>query len=69
MKAVTIRVNDVEGVAGFVLPGDCVDVVLTRQQDKTVAAAWTGLCGGWGPAGTCSVKDAGPSQGLLPLRW
>jgi pilus assembly protein CpaB len=39
MKAVTIRVNDVEGVAGFVLPGDHVDVVLTRQQDKTVAAA------------------------------
>ncbi len=34
MKAVTIRVNDVEGVAGFVLPGDRVDVVLTRQQDK-----------------------------------
>jgi pilus assembly protein CpaB len=31
MKAVTIRVNDVEGVAGFVLPGDRVDVVLTRQ--------------------------------------
>ncbi len=39
MKAVTIRVNDVEGVAGFVLPGDHVDVLLTRQQDKTVAAA------------------------------
>jgi pilus assembly protein CpaB len=39
MKAVTIRVNDVEGVAGFVLPGDRVDVVLTRQQDKNVAAA------------------------------
>jgi pilus assembly protein CpaB len=38
MKAVTIRVNDVEGVAGFVLPGDRVDVVLTRQQDKNVAA-------------------------------
>jgi pilus assembly protein CpaB len=36
---VTIRVNDVEGVAGFVLPGDRVDVVLTRQQDKTAAAA------------------------------
>jgi pilus assembly protein CpaB len=34
MKAVTIRVNDVEGVAGFVLPGDHVDVVLTRQADK-----------------------------------
>ena len=38
MKAVTIRVNDVEGVAGFVLPGDRVDVVLTRQKDKNVAA-------------------------------
>ena len=39
MKAVTVRVNDVEGVAGFVLPGDRVDVVLTRQQDKNTAAA------------------------------
>jgi pilus assembly protein CpaB len=37
MKAVTIRVNDVEGVAGFVLPGDHVDVVLTRQVDKDTA--------------------------------
>jgi len=34
MKAVTIRVNDVEGVGGFVLPGDHVDVVLTRQLEK-----------------------------------
>jgi pilus assembly protein CpaB len=33
-KAVTIRVNDVEGVAGFVLPGDRVDVALTRQKDN-----------------------------------
>lgn len=32
MKAVTIRVNDVLGVAGFVLPGDRVDVMLTRTQ-------------------------------------
>jgi pilus assembly protein CpaB len=39
MKAVTIRVNDVEGVAGFVLPGDRVDVMLTRQQDKNAAAS------------------------------
>src|SRR4030095_5728523 len=31
MKAVTIRVNDVEGVAGFVLPGDRVDVLLTQN--------------------------------------
>jgi pilus assembly protein CpaB len=37
MKAVTIRVNDVEGVAGFVLPGDHVDVVLTRPGDKKVS--------------------------------
>jgi pilus assembly protein CpaB len=37
MKAVTIRVNDVEGVGGFVLPGDRVDVVLTRQIDKGAA--------------------------------
>ncbi|MFA6267314.1 MAG: Flp pilus assembly protein CpaB [Pseudolabrys sp.] len=34
MKAVTIRVNDVEGVGGFVLPGDHVDVVMTRTIDK-----------------------------------
>src|SRR5207302_524737 len=33
-KAVTIRVNDVDGVAGFVLPGDRVDVMLSRQIDK-----------------------------------
>ena len=38
MKAVTIRVNDIEGVGGFVLPGDRVDVVLTRQTDKTAAS-------------------------------
>jgi pilus assembly protein CpaB len=39
MRAVTVRVNDVEGVAGFVLPGDRVDVALTRQLDKTVATS------------------------------
>jgi pilus assembly protein CpaB len=38
MKAVTIRVNDVEGVAGWVLPGDRVDIVLTRQSDKAGAS-------------------------------
>jgi pilus assembly protein CpaB len=37
MKAVTIRVNDVDGVAGFVLPGDRVDVLMTRQLEKTTA--------------------------------
>ena len=38
MRAVTIRVNDVEGVGGFVLPGDHVDVGLTRQNDRTVGS-------------------------------
>ena len=33
-RAVAIRVNDVTGVAGFLTPGDRVDVVLTRQIDK-----------------------------------
>jgi pilus assembly protein CpaB len=37
MKAVTIRVNDVEGVAGFVLPGDRVDILLTRTGEKNNA--------------------------------
>jgi pilus assembly protein CpaB len=36
-KAATIRVNDIDGVAGFVLPGDRVDVMLSRQIDKTNA--------------------------------
>lgn len=31
MRGVTIRVNDVLGVAGFVLPGDRVDILLTRE--------------------------------------
>ena len=35
MRAVTVRVNDVEGVGGFVLPGDHVDVLLTRQQERS----------------------------------
>ena len=34
MRAVTVRVNDVEGVAGFILPGDHVDVLLTRQSSE-----------------------------------
>jgi pilus assembly protein CpaB len=33
MKAVTIRVDDILGVAGFVLPGDRVDILLTRSGD------------------------------------
>lgn len=33
-KAISIRVNDVLGVAGFVLPGDRVDVLLTRGRNN-----------------------------------
>ena len=33
-RATTIRVNDVNGVAGFVLPGDRVDVMLTRSNSS-----------------------------------
>lgn len=33
MKAVTVRVNEIDGVAGFVLPGDRVDVLVTRTTD------------------------------------
>lgn len=38
MKAVTIRVNDVGGVAGFVLPGDRVDILLTRHEKDSGAS-------------------------------
>ncbi|MBL4800512.1 MAG: Flp pilus assembly protein CpaB [Emcibacter sp.] len=34
MRATTIRVNDVKGVAGFIMPGDRVDVLLTRPSGK-----------------------------------
>ncbi|WP_120077079.1 Flp pilus assembly protein CpaB [Aurantiacibacter odishensis] len=36
MRAVSIPVNQVSGVAGFVLPGDVVDVMLTRDNITTV---------------------------------
>jgi len=39
MKAVTIRVNDVLGVAGFVLPGDRVDILLTKIEAARDAGA------------------------------
>ena len=34
-RAVTVRVDDVRGVAGFILPGDRVDVVLIRSENGT----------------------------------
>lgn len=38
MKAVSIRVNDVLGVAGFVFPGDRVDILLTRTTNDSGVA-------------------------------
>jgi len=34
MRAVTLRVNDVIGVAGFLLPGNRVDILATRRDNK-----------------------------------
>ena len=31
MRAATVRINDISGVAGFVKPNDTVDVLITRQ--------------------------------------
>ncbi len=39
MKAVTIRVNDVAGVAGFVQPEDRVDVFLTYNEKRNLPEA------------------------------
>ena len=36
-RAMTVRVNDVVGVAGFALPGNYVDVMVNAQQEKTGA--------------------------------
>ncbi|MGH6851822.1 MAG: Flp pilus assembly protein CpaB [Methylocella sp.] len=38
MRAVAIPVNDVRGVAGFVTPGDRVDVLLTRKETRGEAS-------------------------------
>jgi pilus assembly protein CpaB len=37
-RAVTVRVDDVRGVAGFVLPGDRVDVILIRTVNNGASA-------------------------------
>src|SRR6185437_6947876 len=41
MRAISIRVDDVVGVAGFVLPGDRVDVLLTRRTTTTADSLQT----------------------------
>lgn len=37
MRAVTVQVNDITGVAGFVFPGDRVDLLLTQQVGSQIA--------------------------------
>jgi len=34
-RAITVRVNDVIGVAGFALPGNYVDIIVSTQKDAT----------------------------------
>lgn len=34
MRAITIRVNDIVGVAGYIIPGDRVDMLLTRENGE-----------------------------------
>lgn len=43
MRAVSIRVNDVQGVAGFVLPGDHVDVYLSHDGGRGAGTAYVDL--------------------------
>ncbi len=38
MRAITVRVDDVVGVAGFLLPGNYVDVLATKVDRKTKKA-------------------------------
>ncbi len=47
MRVVTIPVNETDGVAGFVFPGDHVDLIYTHEVDK-----WE-----YPPAGTTSDDD------------
>lgn len=41
MRALTVRVDDVVGVAGFLLPGNRVDVLASRKQERNVATTET----------------------------
>jgi pilus assembly protein CpaB len=42
-RAITVRVDDVRGVAGFIMPNDHVDVVLIRTEGSTQRAAFSDL--------------------------
>jgi pilus assembly protein CpaB len=37
-RAITVRVNDVIGVAGFTLPGNYVDIIVSTEKDATPEA-------------------------------
>ena len=37
-RAITVRVNDVVGVAGFLLPGNRIDIISTRKKGKKVVS-------------------------------
>lgn len=37
-RAMTVRVNDVVGVAGFALPGNYVDILVSTQEERQAAA-------------------------------
>ena len=38
-RAITVRVNDVIGVAGFALPGNYVDIIVNTQRESSATAA------------------------------
>jgi pilus assembly protein CpaB len=38
-RAITVRVNDVVGVAGFALPGNYVDIIVSTQKDAAPGAS------------------------------
>lgn len=38
-RAIAVRVDDVSGVAGFVVPGDIVDIIYTREPEVTAATS------------------------------
>ena len=65
-KAMTIRVNDVDGVAGFVLPGDHVDVLLTQHPDKDKAPAIPTWCC---RTPRCWPSISSPTTARRSLRW
>lgn len=43
MRVVTLMTNEIEGVAGFVFPGDFIDIMLTHEVRKWVSVPATAL--------------------------